>query len=646
MPSGLILVADGEASSGGATARLLRQLGHDVVAVTDGVEAIAELHGAEFDVAVLEVTLGGRGAFEVIAAAHHLSPDTEIIVVAREPQLATALECLRLGIFDLLEKNACAEALAATVARALERRRLRATTTLYRASQEIFTSQNPEKLPATIVAIAARVLEADDVTLALPGRDGRMTTVHSHSLSATMRREVSVEVGDDVAEAVARLGDAALLPEDDGWKVEARLSRVRSSIVFPMSSGERHVGVLTVSRIADPRPYRRADVERTSVLASQVLLAVENAALVRRTIDAERLATIGQLSAGVAHEINNPLTYILASGDDAREQIELLRAAAHDEGPEAVAARVAQIMLIADALADVCDGGRRIAEIAGDLRTLARGNAPSCELVELSDAVRSAARVAGPRVRETATLDLDLGEETTMSGHAGRLTQVFVNLIVNAAQAGNKRGRPLAIVVRTRRIDGRVVASVIDDGPGIAPEHLDLLFQPFFSTKSASMGTGLGLSLTQSIVAEHSGTIGVASELGKGATFTVSFPAAAAAEQHADGPRSTRRPTRLVFVDGERATLRAYERWFGRDHDVVTLESGAEAVRLLTARAEVGAVVCDLETGGLRGREIYDQVCRARPELAGKFVFVSGDVVDPDNRAFLASCARPLLAKP
>ena len=92
--------------------------------------------------------------------------------------------------------------------------------------------------------------------------------------------------------------------------------------------------------------------------------------------------------------------------------------------------------------------------------------------------------------------------------------------------------------------------------------------------------------------------------------------------------------------------LRAYERWFGRDHDVITLESGADAVRMLGERTEIGAVICDLETDDLGGSDIYRQVCRARPELAGRFVFVSGDVVSEENRRFLASCSRPLLAKP
>lgn len=649
MASGLVLLADGDAKAIDRMRRQLEAAGHEVVSVADGVAAVAELHGSEFDVAILELGLAGRAAFDVIAAAHHLCPATEVIVVAQHAELATALECIRIGVFDLLEKPLDEHTLTSTVARALERRALRATTTLLRASQEIFASHDPEKLPVAIADIAARVMEADDVALALPGRDGRMRTLHAQSVTDEIRGFARDEVGDSVAMAVAELGEPVLLPEDArSGKVPACLVRVRSSIVFPMSSGDRRVGVLTLSRVGDPRPYRRADLERTSVLASQVLLAVENAALVRRTIDAERLATIGQLAAGVAHEISNPLTYVLTSGADARDQLEALRANAVAEGPDAVRARVAGLLQITDALDDICDGGRRIEEIARDLRTLARGNAPSAEIVDLGAVVRSAARIAGPHLRETARLNTDLGDDTTLSGHSGRLTQVFVNLMVNAAQAGFGREPPVAIAVRVRLVDGRVIATVTDDGPGIAPEHLDLVFQPYFSTKRTAAGTGLGLSLTQSIVAEHGGTIAVASELGKGATFTLCFPAAALpmGAAAAASRRGNRRPPRLVFVDREPVTLRAYERWFGRDHDVITLESGADAVRMLGERAEVSAVICDLENGDLRGSEIYHQVCRTRPELARRFVFVSADALDEDNRRFLEGCARPLLAKP
>ncbi|MDB4945375.1 MAG: hypothetical protein JWP97_4909 [Labilithrix sp.] len=632
MAKGLVLIADGDPASGALARAKLEAAGHDCVLVSDGVGAIAELHGAEFDVAVLELELGGRPAFDVIKAARHLSPDTEVIVVARNAELSTAVEGIRLGIFDLLDKHAAleGETLLLPVARAIERRRLRATTTLFLASQEIFACADPEKLPAVIVGIAARALEADHVTLALPDRSGRMRTMHSQSIHDSMGASASEEVGDDLAGKVARLGVPVLLPEDAG-RVGCTLSRVHSSIVFPLSSGDRRVGVLTMSRLADPRPYRRADVDRASVLASQALLAVENATLVRRSLEAERLATIGRLAAGVAHEINNPLTFVLASGTDARETVDELRRAASDEGPEAIKERVSTLLLVADALDDVCDGGRRIADIARDLRTLARGNAPSQEVVDLGDIVRAAARVAGPGVREHAKLDLELARGTLLSGHAGRLTQVFVNLMVNAAQAGEGREPPVSIQVRTA-IDGdRIVAAVSDDGPGIAPENLDLLFQPFFSTKSSSCGTGLGLSLTQSIVAEHGGSIAVTSEVGQGATFTLTFPRAVVAEKVAEDTSRVFGLPRVLFVSTDRTALRHCERWFGRAYDVVTCESAEEAAALLAGREEATAVVCE---------EVLAEALLARmpPRHAGRVAVRRGLLDLTDLRAAVAQC--------
>jgi two-component system, NtrC family, sensor kinase len=531
--------------------RSLRDAGHDVVLASDGIAAIAELHGAEFDVLVLDLAVRGRDAFDVIKAARHLSPETEIIVVADEPELNVALECLRLGIFDLVKADNDT-ALTLSVGRAVERRHLRATTSLFQASQEIFASHDPETLPLTIVNIAARILEADDVALALPARSSTpgasgmlmcMRTSHSHAINEEIRQIAATEVGDDLATEVADRGAPVLLPED--LSGNRTLTNVHSSIVFPLMSGERRVGVLTISRISDPRPYRRTDLARASVLATQILLAVENAALVRRTIEAERLATVGQLAAGVAHEINNPLMYLLESSAHARDLLaDILHNAAVAQTHAASEPLRRALNEATEALADVCDGGKRIDAIARDLRTLARGNTPSRENVDLKSAIRSAARVAGPRIRETARLELELGEEAeplVVLGHAGRLAQVFVNLIVNAAQALGEQaptpGAPKRFVnirVKCERVvDGQgktphVVATVIDDGAGIDPAHIEHLFEPFFSTKSSTLGTGLGLSLTQSIVVEHAGTIQVSSDLGKGATFTVSFPLAAA----------------------------------------------------------------------------------------------------------------------
>lgn len=525
MANGLVLIADDDATTvEPVRARLLAD-GYDVVVVADGAAAIAEIHRVELDVALIELALPGRGGLEVLTAAHHLSPETEVLILAERAELATALECIRRGAFDLLAKPFDLDTLMLSVERAVERRSLRATTTLFRASQELLGNPDPAELPATIVGVAARVLEADDVTLSLTSADGALRTRQSFSITPETRSIAHTEIDDALIGRIAAQGVPVLLPEDSaGGRLPAiTLDGVRSCIVFPLTSGARCVGVLTLVRIADHRPYRRVDVERTGILASQALLAVENAALMHRMVEAERLAAIGNLAAGVAHEINNPLTYVQASASDALERIVLLRRQGLGDEPVPARKLAPLVADVEEALRDVCDGAQRIGTIARDLRALSRAENRAREKTDLSQIVRSAQRVTAAQLRATATLALELTEKAFVMADEGRLVQVFVNLIVNAVQAAS--GKPVKVTVTTCIVGDHVLATVGDNGPGIAPEHMARIFEPFFSTKTATLGTGLGLSLSRGIVAEHGGTIEVESEPGQGARFVLSFPA-------------------------------------------------------------------------------------------------------------------------
>ena len=528
MGNGLILFAHHDAVLCEQVRVCLAATGYELVMAADGAAAMGELHRVELDVAVIELALPGRSGLDVLAASHHLCPDTEVVIVADPADRATALECIAKEAFGYLQTPLDLDALLLMIARAVERRSLRATTRLFEASQEILRTPDQSLLAAAIVELVGRVLEADHVTLSLATVCGGMRERHSSAITPESRKLVAAEVGDHVATVVARLGRPVLLPEDAAaiGLSGASLDRVRSCIVYPLSTG-RPVGVLTLSRITDNRPYRRVDIDRTAVLASQALLAVENAALSQCMLEAERLAAVGNLAAGVAHEINNPLTYVVASADHALEQISLLRRqiSAGSSAPSHIEPKVCDVE---EALEDVCDGARRIAAIARDLRALSRAESRTDQVLDLSQVVRAAQRVTAAQLRSKVVLMLDLLQGAWVLGDEGRLVQVFVNLMVNALQAAE--GRKLILHIATTRCEGSIIATVRDDGPGIAPENLTAIFQPFFSTKTASIGTGLGLSLSQRIVTEHRGTITVESALGSGATFILCFPASEVAD--------------------------------------------------------------------------------------------------------------------
>jgi two-component system, NtrC family, sensor kinase len=289
-------------------------------------------------------------------------------------------------------------------------------------------------------------------------------------------------------------------------------SRLASSIVFPLFAGERLVGVLNLGRRGG-RPFCALDLERASILGAQVLLALENTRLLRDTVAAERLAGMGELVAGVAHEINNPVAFVLSNLAFAHEEL--------------VARGDPRLAEICDSITEARDGALRIRDLVRDLMGLARADADSYALVDLEEAVRSALRVSASALRVCTEVKAQVQPRLYVTGSVGRLSQVFINLLVNAAQAME----PLPPPRRTLTVQGGVqgseaVVEVADTGPGIPREYLERIFEPFFTTNAPGRGTGLGLSIARDLVRKQGGSLSVASEPERGTRFTVRLPLA------------------------------------------------------------------------------------------------------------------------
>jgi two-component system NtrC family sensor kinase len=465
------------------------------------------------------------------------APDTQVVITSGYPSLDMAIECLRAGAFDFVQKPFNILELVSTVGRAIERRRIHQAGDLYQASQAVLATQELERLPEVIVEVARRVMHADDASLMLPDPAGRLYVAYSSSLNPQVRGAI---VGDErVASRIARNREPVLIT--NGLASDPRFSdiedykRVSSSIVYPLMTGDRLVGVLNLNRGNPEVPFRRRDVERAAVLASQAMLVLENSRLLRQMVASERLATLGQLAASVAHEINNPASFVLMSHDFLHKrlrQMEELATVLTNEPASSAAGQAwrklgghANYIDLLQATDDLDDGVRRIRDIVFDLRGLARTD-DNPTRVDLNDSIRSALRVAAAELRGKS-VTLSLGSDLFVSGSTGRLSQVFLNLLVNAAQAISDRfdGKG-EIRVGTRSEGGRAVAEVFNNGPPIAVEHLPRIFEPFFTTKSAGIGTGLGLSNSRDIVHRHKGELTVQSSAEAGTRFTISLPLA------------------------------------------------------------------------------------------------------------------------
>jgi PAS domain S-box-containing protein len=364
----------------------------------------------------------------------------------------------------------------------------------------------------------------------------------------------------------------------------------------------------------------------------------ERKTMERRLVLAERLAAVGQLAASVAHEINNPLAYMLLGLQHLRERLD---AGELDKGE------------LGTLLGEIADGAGRVATIAADLRAFAHAE-DSAELaaVDVAQVVDSALRIAASAYRHRARVVREIGEVPHVRANAARLEQVLVNLIVNAAEAipeGARDEHELGVAVAA--IGGTGVSIEIrDTGGGIASEHLERVFDPFFTTKPRGKGTGLGLAISRRLVATMGGTIGVRCCADRGVVFRVELPLAAdsdrAAEHSQDRPSQPDRRLRVLVIDDEPLLRTALERFLRPRHDVVLEASARNALARLESGERYDVILCDVVMPELGGPELYRRLCEKLPELSSRVVFMTGASTESNEAEKLAQTGARLIARP
>jgi PAS domain S-box-containing protein len=366
-----------------------------------------------------------------------------------------------------------------------------------------------------------------------------------------------------------------------------------------------------------------------------------------RLVMADRLASVGTLGAGVAHEINNPLAYMLVN-------LHLIRSGL--ENMEAVAPP-GTIAPLQELVQETTEGAERIASIVQDLKTFARGEADSrLGPVDVRRAVELACKMADNMLRHRARLLLDFENVPLVEANESRLGQVFLNLLLNAAQA-IPEGEPAdrhEVAVRIRASPpGQVVVEVRDTGMGMTPEVLSRVFDPFFTTKPVGEGTGLGLSICHGIIESMGGTISAESTPGKGSTFRVvlrmapqeteapSRTGSRLALPSANAPRA-----RVLVVDDEPNVTSSLQRVLSSEHEVATANSGHDALKMLSSDRGFDVILCDVMMPGMTGMDLYAELARAAPEVTGRVVFMTGGAFTPRAVSFLQGVPNPKIGKP
>lgn len=351
----------------------------------------------------------------------------------------------------------------------------------------------------------------------------------------------------------------------------------------------------------------------------------------------EKLSTIGKLVAGVAHELNNPLTSIIGYASLLQES-DLPKAQQED-------------------LRVIFRQAQRARIIVRDLLTFARNINLETEPVDINEIIQSSLTLMKPHLQNqniqvTASLDFGL-PQTVADPH--QLEQVFVNLITNAVQALSTCPLPRRLTIESGQAENSILLSFADNGPGIPKNIMHRIFDPFFSTKQVGEGTGLGLSICFGIISEHKGRIWVENSPEGGAVFYIELPLIAVKEPIAPAvnsksarPGLTLSPVSLniLAVDDEPPLLNLLRRVLEKfGHTVETAQNGQSALQKLKSQS-FDLVFCDVLMPDILGPQLYQQAIQQIPRLTKSFIFITGNVVDIDTRIFLEKSKLPWLAKP
>ncbi len=355
---------------------------------------------------------------------------------------------------------------------------------------------------------------------------------------------------------------------------------------------------------------------------------------------AERMASVGLLAAGVAHEINNPLTAIVSNLELACDDLEQMQA------NDAVTS-------ILEEVSDARGAAIRIRDIVADLALFSRHARDATLPIDIHRVLDSTLRIASNEIRHRAKLVRQFSPVPRIDANESRLGQVFLNLVINAAQAipeGHTDAHEICVATSMGG-DGRVVVEVRDTGVGMPPEVRQRLFTPFFTTKKRGVGTGLGLSICHRIVSSLGGEITVETQPGHGSRFRVHLPVSHRNADHTltqplplTLPNS--RGARILIVDDDLMVTNALQRMLRAPHVAMICHRGAEVLDLLRAGERFDVILCDVMMPEMTGIELFEILKASWPDQAEAVIFVSGGAFTEEARAFLDRVPNPQLAKP
>lgn len=559
------------------------------------------------------------------------------------------------------------ELVQAEVTRERFSQRLSIIEVLYGISEGMTSGEASTAAYSSLLDTVRRTMDADVASLYLIDPDSGDLTLTGFAGEDSQRPKELVESGLEIVGRVAQLTEPLLLTHPFDAETDSAIStperELISALYVPLIIDDQVWGVLGVGTLQADTRYVDIDLKLLQVFGNNMALALRKNDLIARLqesltrndetsiqlIQAEKLAGLGELMAGISHELNNPLSVVVGNTDL------MLRRELDEE--------------VRERLEKMNQEALRAKRLVENLLKAARGEEAIGKEVNLNEIVEQSLSL----LRYQVSLD-DVRIETVLSDDllpsvldSFQIQQLIFNLVNNARQAMLSTDRESRLIVVTTELleEGPPVEDesgsgltvhlqVRDTGPGISEQNLGRVFDPFFTTKEIGSGTGLGLSICYRIVQQFGGAITVGNHPDGGAVFDIFLPATFSQPQPpVEVPaedRSTPRPSKpgtIMLIDDEQNILDLMEEAFMQaGHEIMVALNGQEALEQLEKTDPPNAIVLDLKMPVMGGREFYAQLVMEQPDLAGRVVFLTGDTLSDDARLFLESVNRPFLSKP
>jgi PAS domain S-box-containing protein len=596
--NGRILVLDDEKGMRTSLSLLLRHAGHEVVTAAGVRVAVDALVKEFFDVVVTDLVLQDGRGLAVMEYCNKHCPKTKVIAMTGHASLDSALEALRLGAYDYVIKPFDFELLHFSIQRALEHQRM---------EDEIRSSKE---------SYQALVEDLHDGYFVL--KEGKVVYANT-SMARLLACSVSALIGKSFVDLLEPVGRG---------HVKKRLQSLDAGERLTLLEEIKLEGFDGNTRSVELKLSRNSAQNGGMAIVGLCRDMTERKILWERLIKSEKLALMGEMVAGIAHELNNRLTPILG-------YTEMIRAMDLD------AALKRRLNVVHSATL----GAKNIVE---SLLLFARQEKPQKSLVDINQIAHSAADLVASSSNGSEVemvLDLVPGLPPVLAD-GYQIEQVVANILKNAYEVLSGRGR---ITVKTLLKDDCVVITVADNGPGIPIHIKDHIFDPFFTTKERGRGTGLGLSICHGIVREHHGDLSVTSEE-HGATFSIRLPASTAdripegdAGEDVASDVDLKR-CRILLVEDEPEIAELLEEIFAHFNTCLACD-GEDALKRLS-EYPFDLIISDIRMPGLDGIELYRRLEKEAPDYCGKIIYTTGVTFDLRTQSFLRETGVSCLRKP